>query len=44
MEANAKRVKDLYDHGAQVVMVQGVEFLLEVLCREMVDRIQDRMA
>ena len=44
MEANAKRVKDLYDHGAQVVMVQGVEFLLEVLCREMMDRIQDKMA
>ena len=39
MEANAKRVKDLYQHGAQVVMVQGVEFLLEVLCKEMNDRI-----
>lgn len=43
MEGNAKRVKDLYDHGAQVVMVQGVEFLLEVLCKEMMDRISDRI-
>jgi 2-keto-3-deoxy-L-rhamnonate aldolase RhmA len=43
MDANAKRVKDLYDHGAQVVMVQGVEFLLEVLCKEMLDRVQDRL-
>lgn len=43
MEANAKRVKDLYDHGANVVMVQGVEFLLEVLCKEMLDRVQDRL-
>jgi 2-keto-3-deoxy-L-rhamnonate aldolase RhmA len=44
MDDNARRVKDLYDHGAQVVMVQGVEFLLEVLCREMMDRIQDRLS
>jgi hypothetical protein len=33
----------LYDHGAQVVMVQGVEFLLEVLCKEMLDRVQLRL-
>lgn len=43
MEANAKRVKDLYDHGASVVMVQGVEFLLEVLCKELMDRIGDKL-
>ena len=44
MEGNAKRVKDLYDHGAQVVMIQGVEFLLEVLCTELMGRIRDKMA
>lgn len=43
MAENARRVKDLYDHGAQVVMVQGVEFLFEVLCKEMLDRVQDKL-
>jgi len=43
-DAIAQRIKRLYDHGAQVVMVQGIEFLVEILCADLINRVSDQMA
>ncbi len=42
-DANAKRVKNLYDHGARMVMIQGIEFLMEILCADLIHRVEDEI-
>ncbi len=39
---NARRVKQLYDHGARIVMIQGIEFLVEILCMDLLNRVNDQ--
>lgn len=43
-ETIAERVKKLYDHGARIVMIQGIEFLMENFCRDMLQHVRGRIA
>ncbi len=43
-EAIIKRVRDLHQHGVQMVMMQGVEFLLEVLTGDLLTGVREASA
>ena len=42
-EAIVRRVKDLYNHGARVVMIQGIEFLMENYSKDLLSEVRNEI-
>lgn len=38
---NIKRIRQLYEHGARIVMIQGIEFLMEAYSTELLEGARD---